>query len=293
MRGRVFRGRAAVEAGLLTERQLQSRAWRRLFQGIYADSAVTVTHEVRCAVAADFVLPPDGVIAGRSAATIYGVGIGSPDDEVEAVVSGNSPMAPWAGVIVHRTYLPEDERRRIRGLVVTDPARTCWDLARWLSPVEAVVLVDRMLASGVVTAVDLIKYLRKRGAERPHPLGLRRYIRVLRLADPRAGSPQESRLRARLVLAGLPPPRPQYVVVDGNGQFVARLDLAWDEAKVALEYDGLWHVGSGKQMHYDRKRLNALAAQGWMVLHVTSERLRSDFPALVREIRAAFHRPTR
>src|SRR6185369_10149162 len=63
LRGRVFRGREAIDAGLLSPEQLRSRAWRRLFHGVYADSRLTITHATRCAAATEFVLPAGSVLA--------------------------------------------------------------------------------------------------------------------------------------------------------------------------------------------------------------------------------------
>jgi very-short-patch-repair endonuclease len=78
---------------------------------------------------------------------------------------------------------------------------------------------------------------------------------------------------------------PQYPIRLPSG-LVLHPDLAWEEYRVALEYDGLWH-GSAEQLHRDRRRLNQLTAAGWLVLHATSARVAGDFPGLVREIRAA------
>ena len=70
-------------------------------------------------------------------------------------------------------------------------------------------------------------------------------------------------------------------------RFVARVDLAWPELKIAIEYDGVWHAGSQGQIDHDRKRLNRLVLSGWIVIHVTAARLRDDFDGVVAEIRAA------
>jgi very-short-patch-repair endonuclease len=92
--------------------------------------------------------------------------------------------------------------------------------------------------------------------------------RAIALADGRAESPQETRARVKLVLAGFPPPVPQFEVrVDG--QFVARLDLAWPEARVAVEYDGVWHAGP-RQLTLDRLRTNRLLDAGWRVYSLTA-----------------------
>ncbi|MFG3689926.1 hypothetical protein [Micromonospora sp. NPDC047740] len=70
------------------------------------------------------------------------------------------------------------------------------------------------------------------------------------------------------------------------GAFVARLDLAWPEFKVAVEYDGRWH-DDPEQFHRDRRRLNRLLGAEWIVLHVTAKRLRDDFEGLPAEVRTA------
>ncbi len=64
-------------------------------------------------------------------------------------------------------------------------------------------------------------------------------------------------------------PIAQYVVRNADGHFVARVDFAWPEERVALEYDGVWH-GEHQQVARDRARLNRLTAAGWTVVFVTA-----------------------
>lgn len=279
LRGKIFRGPEAIKVGLITQAQLRGKAWRRLMRGVYADAQLPDTHELRCRAAAAYVLPKGSVIAGRSAATLLGPGLSASADPVEVLVPVEGrPRLPQ--VLVHTSALAPDERRLVRGIPVTTPVRTCWDLAQWLPLAEAVVLVDRFLAAGLVTAADLASY----GAARRGALGGGRFRRVIALADGRAESPQESRLRVALGEAGLPRPEVQWAIYDDKG-FVARTDLAYPERQVALEYDGVWHA-STDQLHHDRRRLNRLQAAGWLVIHVTSARLRDDRDALLREIAA-------
>jgi very-short-patch-repair endonuclease len=69
--------------------------------------------------------------------------------------------------------------------------------------------------------------------------------------------------------------------------FVGRVDLAWPELRIALEYEGAHHAGSREQLAHDRARLNALTTAGWTVLNVAADRMREDrFDLLVRDIRA-------
>jgi very-short-patch-repair endonuclease len=54
-----------------------------------------------------------------------------------------------------------------------------------------------------------------------------------------------------------------------SGREVARVDFAWPDRKVAVEYDGLWHAEPG-QFAKDRRRLNRLREAGWTVVFVTA-----------------------
>ncbi len=90
-------------------------------------------------------------------------------------------------------------------------------------------------------------------------------------------------MRVSLRLGGVTPePTPQFVVRH-NGAFVARVDLAWEAIRLALEYDGQWHADRG-QLARDRERLRRLHAAGWQVIHVTRNDLR-DLDAMVAMIR--------
>jgi very-short-patch-repair endonuclease len=81
---------------------------------------------------------------------------------------------------------------------------------------------------------------------------------------------------------------PQNTVRDDEGGFVARVDLAFPEHRLAVEYDGAWH-GQVGQLARDRRRPNRLTATGWRVLFVTAADLR-DPDALVARVAAALVR---
>jgi hypothetical protein len=285
--GKIFLARTALARKLLTPADLRSAAWRSLFRGVYADASLAITHRHRCLAVSRYLLPNDGAVAGRSAAALYGAGGATVDDPVEVVVPRSARFGPFGGLEVHTAALVAGDVRDLGGVRVTTPVRTCWDLAQWLDLVEAVAVIDRLLRRGLVKVADLEAYAARRQGSR----GWRRLLRAATLADPGAESPQESRLRVRLVLAGVPAPVTQYVV-ERDGRFLARVDLAWPQQKVAVEYDGLWHAAED-QIHRDRRRLNRLLGADWIVLHVTSKRLRDDFDGVVAELKAALRRHTR
>jgi very-short-patch-repair endonuclease len=278
LRGRVFRGRDAVAAGLLSRRQLASSAWRPVLRGVYADATLPETHEVAIAGAA-LIVPADAVFGGRSAAYLLGaeslVEVATP---VEVVVPEAARFGPVIGLRIRRTSIPLDDVRSVRRYTCTTPLRTALDIARFEVVPRAVVALDVLLSRGLVRAGDL----GAAAASLPPGRGTRRARRAVALSDERAESPPESVLRVLLRLAGLMP-EPQYVVRDAEGRFVARVDLAFPEQRVAIEYDGAWHGRPG-QLARDRRRLDALVAAGWTVLHVTAGDLH-DPSALVNAVR--------
>jgi hypothetical protein len=144
---------------------------------------------------------------------------------------------------------------------------------------SAVADVDSVLAAARCEVKDVVGL-----AERyPGARGIRQLREVLALADPRAESPPESHVRVLLVQAGLPRPRPQYEVRDGQGRFVARLDLAWPELKAGLEYEGVYHRDRD-QYSRDLIRHNALRALGWTILRVDAVQMRDPI-ALIASVR--------
>lgn len=146
---------------------------------------------------------------------------------------------------------------------------------------DAVVVADAVQHAGLVDGDAL-------SAELVHHVGLRGVRsakRARELSDPLAESSPESRLRLALVLAGLAPVS-QHVVTDSRGAVVGRVDLAFPEHRIAIEYDGWAAHQRGDAFRRDRQRQNALVAAGWRVLRFTAEDLRR-LDVVVRQVRAA------
>jgi hypothetical protein len=270
-----------VAAGTLTPKELRGPAWRRLFRDVYACAELPVTHQLR--VAAAGLLVPGAVVSGRSAAVLWGVPEAERDDDVELTVPPGSTACRVSGIRVRRRLLASEQvaqRRRIR---VTTPETTAVDLGRTGPLDAAVVLIDRFIAEGVT---DLVRV--RAAAEDVTGRGCRQIRAAAALADGLAGSPQETRLRLLLHRSSLPRPIAQFVIRDHAG-FVARVDFAWPEARIALEYEGMWHGDSPQQVAADRRRLNRLTAAGWTVIFVTAADLhRPD--QLVARLAAALSR---
>jgi very-short-patch-repair endonuclease len=198
---------------------------------------------------------------------------------VEVTVPPGTSFGPVAGLRIRRGPLPASDVTVIAHRPCTSELRTALDLARFETMVDGVVALDILLGRRIVRASELGEAV----AELAPGRGTRRARRVIELADGRAESPQESRLRVLLSLAGLLTV-PQYTVRDEEGHFVARVDLAFPELRLAIEYDGTWHGGAG-QLSQDRRRMNGLSAAGWTVFYVTAADMH-DPVLLVARLRA-------
>lgn len=104
------------------------------------------------------------------------------------------------------------------------------------------------------------------------------------MADPSAESLPESKMRVHLLLDGLRPV-PQYWIEDRAGR-IARVDLAFPEHRVAIEYDGDWRDGETWALNRDRDRLNRVHAVDWRVVFVTAPLLR-NVPKMLQTVREA------
>lgn len=266
--GRVFLGTWAVEAGLLTRDQLRSSAWRRLRRDVYADAAVPVDHRL-LARGVSLVMPRPAALGGLTAAVLWGATeLATAEDPVEVVVPPGTRWTPGPGVVVRCGALDGDVVRDGRGVRWTGRVRTAVDLVRRDGSDEAVVLLDRLVQADVVE----LEAVRRAVAALPRCRGSAHARRVAGLADGLAESPPETRLRLLFHRSGLPLPVAQYPVW-ADGRFVARVDFAWPEHRLAVEYDGMWH-GDREQFPRDRRRLNRLASAGWRVHFVTRDELR-------------------
>jgi hypothetical protein len=173
-----------------------------------------------------------------------------------------------------------------RGVSVTTPMRTAFDLARRSDRVEAVVAVDAFWHKGTVNPARLLEY-----ADR-HPgwRGVRRIPSIVDLADRGVDSPMESRLRLLLVLdAGLHKPEPQIRVVRDDGSTAARLDMGYRPRLLGVEYNGQIH-GEARVRVRDYRRHNELQTLGWLNLTYSGDDYYLRPEVIIREVTEEYHR---
>ena len=256
-----FRGSEAVAAGRLTKAMLRGPRFRRLFPDVYVAAEAEDSAVLRARAGFLLVERCGGVAAGWAAAELLGRSCGPRNAPAEVLVPGH--VRAHAGLVVHRGTTGPGEVWRDGGWAATSPLRTAWDLARRLDLVEAVVAVDALARRKRRQPAPFVPgdLLRLREA-RPGARGSARLDRVVALADARAESPMETRMRLLLVLAGLPAPAVQHEIRTRDGRRV-RFDLAYPEALLAIEYDGDEHDDT-----LDRQRDARTAQLGWHTLRL-------------------------
>ncbi|MFB9237357.1 DUF559 domain-containing protein [Plantactinospora siamensis] len=279
-----FRGSTAVADGLLSRRKLEGRMWRRLLPDVYvhADAFCPDDHRMWCDAVA-LVLPQGAAIGGLSAAFLWGVDLLPRSPAQTRAVSVAVPLAVsmrrHERITAAHTRLDPGDVVRFANLPVTSPVRTAFDLGRRAPLADALIAVDALLHRRTLKLPALIRYATER-AGWPRVTLLRQ---VLTLAEPLAESPMESRLRLLIIDAGLPRPVAQHDVHDSNGRWLARVDLAYPELLIAIEYEGDHHR---ERAHFQRDvaRLNALHATGWIVLRFTADDVLRHPDRVVAEI---------
>ncbi|BBZ11149.1 endonuclease domain-containing protein [Mycobacterium branderi] len=260
-----FVGTEALAEGRVTKRTLRSRH-EMIYRNVYVPRGHELT-AVTKGIAAWLWSGRAATVAGLSAAALHGSNWIDPRLPAEL---NRTEACNVDGIVIHREKLRDDESCLVRGMPVTTPARTAFDLARRKGVTTAVIRLDALANATGVNPVSIESVGQNhRGAR-----GLIQLRRVLELMDGGAESPQETRTRLVLVRAGLPKPKTQIVVRDRYGIPFARIDMGYDEWKVGVEFDGPQHWTDPAIRTADVDRQAELAALGWRLVHVSGDMLR-------------------
>ncbi|WP_167880464.1 DUF559 domain-containing protein [Nocardioides guangzhouensis] len=266
---------------------LESRAIRRMIQGIYAPADLEDTIELRAAGAA-LVLADHMVLADRTAAWLHGVDHYRLDDlsgvpSLDVVSVGGPNATRRRGARGGKRDLDPSDICQIAGVRATTPARTAADLACLFGRREAVAVLDAFMRTCHVTRDELDLLVTRFAGRR----GVTQLRNLVPIATPLAESTGESWTRTDIIDAGLPAPTPQCSIrVNGVEKF--RLDLAYPQWKVAIEYDGADHHTSPDDRAHDAARRDWLRRHGWIVIVVTKEDFRTEASgSWLHELRAA------
>ena len=272
-----FTRQQPLAAGV-TDDQLQGSSWRQVFRGVWVAADVPDSRELRLS-AARLLLPRYGVLCGLTAAWVHGIDVRRLDDlDVHVGFAKGKRVRRRPGLKVCQETLDATDIVEIEGARVTSPVRTAFDCLRLLHGAERLVVADALTHAGLVTVSEIGSYF----AARRRLRNLRIGERLVEHIEPKSESPMETRLRVILTDGGLPRPHAQWNVYHPAGGHVGRLDLAYVEAEVGVEYDGADHW---QRRRADDRRRAALRALGWEILVFSAD----DVYATPQHIVASVH----
>jgi hypothetical protein len=282
LRTRPFTRTEANAAGI-GDSMLQDGPWRQVFRGVWVHASLPDTRELRLA-AAKLVVPSRAVACGLTAAWLYGADVRRVDDlDVHVSFPKAQRIRPRPGLVVSQETLAPGDVWTSGDLAVTSPIRTAFDCLRLLRGSERLVVADALTALRRTSVDELRRYF----AGQRRLRNLRVGEQLLDDIEPRSESAMETRTRVLLVSSGMPRPVAQFDLTDAAGRFVARLDLAYPELKIAIEYDGAWHW---RQRREDDRRRDAVRALGWIVLVFSADDIFGDPDRVVNDVWAARRR---
>lgn len=283
LHGAYRRSELVQELGAYSVRELlQEGALVRYGKNVLVDRRYQLDLPTRAAAALLYV-GPRAVLTSHTAALLYNCAAA---DAGTIHVLSDRKVLPRPGLAVHSGSYEEADVLELHGLRTLALEIVIADMLCSVHRPIALACADQAFAGLEPRLRDVLREeVSKRLRTRPDPRGTRRARVLLDLATGVPESPAESGMLLVLYDAGLPVPELQFSVLDFAGRERYRLDFAWAEPRVALEYDGF-------EAHEDRAENDAardadLRSRGWIVVRATASDLRK--PAqLVRTLRAAF-----
>ncbi len=130
--------------------------------------------------------------------------------------------------------------RTVDGIPTASIEQTLLGLAAVRAPALEMA-VDRALHRKLTTIARLEQFVNRKGKQGRNGVGV--FRELVAGLDPLAGVPEsvmETKLKQLLRRNGLPKPVFQYEIWH-NGRFVARVDAAYPEHRIAIEFDSYEH----------------------------------------------------
>lgn len=251
-------------------------------RGVYRSTAHRSTPEQK-ALAACLACGAGAVLSHRAAAAIWGAP-GMTLSRVHVTVPWDRRVSTSLAAVHRSTALGRLDVTTFRGMPLTTPARTLIDIAAMVDQELAEDAVDEFLCRGYLSLGHLVRRataLSASGREGPAQL-----LELLSAwaEDESRSTQREMRVLRFVEAAGLPLPQRQFEVRVG-GRLIARVDDAYPERLIALEFNSFrWHAVR-RGFWNDQQRVAQLVALGWRVYPITERDIRAKCAPLCRWLR--------
>lgn len=275
-----------IDAGMTladVRQRVRSGRFLRVRRGAYTDpqwwTGLPPWDRHLCQAAAYYKMRRTPVVfSHQTAAALLGIsGSATPKRLHLMYPAGKGTSSP--DVAVHQPS-PEAKTSELTcGITVTNVVQTLTDCARTLPVHEALISVEKALYlerrgeliwEGRSLFEDLrtsLNDVRGRGAVSARTVAAR--------MSPFSESPGETLGRNLMWVKGLALPVQQYLI----GMY--RVDFAWPEQKIILEFDGLKKYATADDLRAEKLRQQYLEEQGWTVVRTTWEEVRDRPDSLI------------
>ncbi|WP_223843056.1 DUF559 domain-containing protein [Amycolatopsis methanolica] len=263
---------------------LRDKVLIHLWRGVIIDARRALDPLTRAA-AAVLAGGPEAVLSHHTAAWLHGC-TAARSNQIHVTVPYSVWVRSKTGLVVHHDRFDRGDVVELQGLPVFALEPVLADLLctedRW----KALACLDQALNEQSPHEVaDFRKEVDRRLVERDDRRGIRNAEALIVLGTTGAESPQESRLRLTIIDAGFPIPTTQHPITTLQGELIYRLDLAWAELRIGVEYDG-YEAHEGRELH-DATRDDRLSSRGWRIIRVRKDDL-VDPSRFLAELREAF-----
>jgi very-short-patch-repair endonuclease len=256
-------------------RRIQDDGWNRVAPRVYLAGGHSFGDRARVR-AAGLWAGEDAAVSGPAAAWWHGMLDRAPMD-VTITVPRRLGLRGYPGVTIRRRNLDPADVTHSHGLLITGHALTALETAIVVPDGSA--FLDRALQKHVPFHDAYLAYCRNMGAH-----GFARVAELLIAAADRADSAAERIFVNLLRAAGI---TGWQLGLPFQGW---KIDIAFPEARIAIEIDGwAWHTDV-QRFRTDRRKGNALVRAGWTVLRFTWHDLTNRPDYVISEIRAALLR---
>lgn len=260
--------RAQVLAHGLSPSAIQHRRargrWLTVQPSVYFINGAPFTWSTRVLAAC---LSSGGVASHRSSAVLHDVRDFKPDTPEVTVPRGR--RLDRTDLIVHESGdLGLMAPVVIRGIPTSSPARLAADLGGVIPFHLYEPAIDDLIARKLLTWDQALHSLMVHSEHGRTGVGALRVLLEQRYGDDVAESVLERVFFRRFADLAYPAPIAQHEIADGAG-FVARVDYAYPERRIAIELDSLRYHLTGEAFEADRRKRNRLRLAGWLVLEFT------------------------
>jgi very-short-patch-repair endonuclease len=270
----VFSGRQAIAAGFPRSTigsRVQGGHWTRVIGDSYRVAGRPPSWQ-QPVVGAYLTIGEPGAVCGPAALAMWE--LAQPPCEPEVLVpSRRRPRHSEIAVVRTRRWRRLDVVK-LGGVQITSPMRTLLDCAPRICEEDLEVAVDTAHRKRLIEPGRFSSYLKAAATSRtPSAADLLSLVQI-RTTGSAIESPAETLLFRILRRSGLPLPEVQHWVRTRHGR--RRIDFAYPDHKLAIEFDSLGFHDGLRALDRDSTRDNELADIGWERRHITWNMLKNN-----------------